>query len=239
VRLFVAVYPPLFAIEDATDAVARLSIGRAAAGGINVRLAPAEQMHVTLAFLGEVPEARRHDAEAAVGAGVHRWLTDHSQRPAGRWGRSRRPAPAERATRPEAVPETPAVAGAGQSVRRPPIRLRVAGGGRFGRGRFTVLWMGLAGDVPALRDLAGDVRREVRRVRLPLDDKPLSPHLTIARPGDRVPAEDVVADLATLEDHEGPQWSVDEVRLMRSYVGPRPHYECVASFAVNPTALEG
>jgi 2'-5' RNA ligase len=212
VRLFVAVYLPTFAVEDATDAVARLSIARAAEEGVNVRLAPAEQMHVTLAFLGEVPDARGADAEAAVGAAVNRWRTDHRpRRRSGRGAGDGGPPPAERS----------------------PIMLRVTGGGRFGRGRFTVLWMGLAGDVPALRDLAGDVRRDVRRARLPLDAKPLAPHLTIARPGDRVPPEVITADLAALRDHKGPEWRVEEVRLMRSFVGPRPHYECLASFPLH------
>jgi RNA 2',3'-cyclic 3'-phosphodiesterase len=104
-------------------------------------------------------------------------------------------------------------------------RLRIEGGGRFGRGRFTVLWTGLAGEVDGLKGLAGGVRRELRRARLRYDEKPLRPHLTLARPGDRLPADSLAADLATLAGYQGPEWTVDSVRVVRSYPGPHPRYE--------------
>jgi 2'-5' RNA ligase len=105
--------------------------------------------------------------------------------------------------------------------------VRIAGGGKFGRGHFTILWAGLTGDVTPLRELSVAVRRRLKRSRLPYDDKPLRPHLTLARPGDRVP---VVDDVTALKGYEGPQWSVDEVRLMRSHLGPKPTYDTVGTF---------
>jgi 2'-5' RNA ligase len=112
-----------------------------------------------------------------------------------------------------------------------PIVLRFAGGGRFGRGRFTVLWAGLDGDLTALATLARTLRRELRSVRLPVDDKPFRPHLTIARPGDRVGAEQVAADVAALRPYIGPQWTVAAVHLVASELGPnaRHHHLCSAS----------
>jgi len=190
-RLFVAVYPPEKVIAHTTAAIGELSIGRAAASGVNVRLARHDQLHVTLVFLGEVPDARQDDAEAAVRAGVARWSRDRD--------------------------------GTG------PPALRLAGGGRFGRGRFTILWLGLRGDVPALRELARDVRRELRRTRLPFDDKPFKPHLTIARPGDRVPAEAVSEDLSALAGYESPQWTAGDLVLVRSHLGPKPRYDHLAT----------
>ena len=81
-----------------------------------------------------------------------------------------------------------------------PPGLRLSGGGRFGRRQSTVLWVGLAGDVDALRSLGGLARRELRRARLPYDRKPMRPHLTFARPGERLPAADLAADLVALAE---------------------------------------
>ena len=78
----------------------------------------------------------------------------------------------------------------GRAVDGPAPSVRLAGGGRFGRGKFTVLWTGLDGDVDALRGLAGAARRSLKKARLPYDDRPWKPHLTIARPGDRLDRAD-------------------------------------------------
>jgi 2'-5' RNA ligase len=107
--------------------------------------------------------------------------------------------------------------------------VRVAGGGRFGRRRFTIMWAGLAGDVESLVGLATGVRRELRRARVPFDRKPFKPHLTLARPGDRLTDEELRADLAALGGYEGPEWTVDAVHLYSSQLGPRPSYERLAS----------
>lgn len=94
-----------------------------------------------------------------------------------------------------------------------PLTLRVAGGGRFGRGRATVLWADLGGAVGELRHLRRQVTVALRRAALPYDDRPYRPHLTLARPGDRW---DVAADLAVLATYAGPAWTAGELRLMRS-----------------------
>lgn len=109
-------------------------------------------------------------------------------------------------------------------------RIRLAGGGRFGRGRFTVLWTGLAGDVGALGALNMASRRELKQARLPHDWRPFRPHVTVARPGDRVDRAAVEADRETLDGYLGPSWPVTEMVLMRSHLGPRPTYERVATW---------
>lgn len=114
------------------------------------------------------------------------------------------------------------------------MALRLAGGGRFGRGRFTVLWVGLTGDVDRLERLGRAVRRELRRYRVPYDRKPLRPHLTLARPGDRLPAADLDADLAALGGYQGPMWTVDTIRLVRSRPGPSPVYEVRSAVPLPP-----
>jgi RNA 2',3'-cyclic 3'-phosphodiesterase len=106
---------------------------------------------------------------------------------------------------------------------RPAPALRLAGGGRFGRGRFTLLWVGVQGE--ALDQLARSVRRELKRARLPFDDKPFKPHLTVARPGDRLDRAAVDADRAALAEYRGPEWPAGTVELIRSHLGPKPSYD--------------
>jgi 2'-5' RNA ligase len=186
-RLFVAVYPPEEALDHLTGAVSALELGQATGRGVNVRLAARPTWHVTLAFIGEVPDAKLDRAAKAVDRTV-----------------------------------------AGMS----PFSLRIAGGGRFGKGKFTILWTGLAGQLAELRDAGRALRRELRRGRLPYDERPLRPHLTLARVGDRLPEEAVARDLAALDGYQGPQWTVDAVHLVRSQLGPHPRYDRMHSAPV-------
>ena len=176
-RLFVAAYPPASACDDLEQRLADLAVSRAAADGVNTRLARRETWHVTLAFLGEVDDGRAPAAATAI----------------------------ERA------------------ADGPPLELRLAGGGRFGRGRFTVLWAGVEGD--GLDVVSRRVRRELKKAKLPYDDRPYRPHLTLARPGDRLDPEAVEADRALLAAYRGPSWPVTELLLMRSHLGPHPSYD--------------
>ena len=124
-------------------------------------------------------------------------------------------------------------------ARAEPVRLRFAGGGTFGRGRHAILWAGLDGDVPTMRSLGGALRRGLRKARLPVDEKPLRPHLTISRPGARVAPEQIAADVATLSRYVGPMWMVDTMHLMlseteRTHSGPVPRYTSIASVRLGP-----
>jgi 2'-5' RNA ligase len=65
--------------------------------------------------------------------------------------------------------------------------------------------------------------------KLPFDRKPMRPHVTVARPGDRITAIELAGDLAALDAYEGPEWTVDEIRLMRSHLGPHPTYDVIHS----------
>lgn len=181
-RLFVAVDPPGYAVDDLAGTVAGLHAAKEKAG-----LAAAERWHVTVAFLGDVTEDRV--------ARVHRAL---------------------------------ARAAAGPGSR--PVTLRVAGGGTFrGRGG-AVLWAGIAGDVDGLARLARAVKRELRQERFTLERRRYQPHLTIARPGYRLSGDLVAADVATLVGYQGPEWTAEEFHLVRSFLGPKPRHERLASF---------
>ncbi|NMO51839.1 RNA 2',3'-cyclic phosphodiesterase [Actinoplanes sp. TBRC 11911] len=177
-RLFIAVYPPAEAADDLAHLVSRLHVSTP---DVNTRLARRDTWHVTLAFLGEVPDERAGDAATAV----------------------------TETARDVAAPE-----------------LRIAGGGRFGRGRFTILWAGVRGD---LDPLATRIRRELKRSHVAYDRKPFRPHLTIARPGDRLDRGPVDEDRATLAGYQGPAWTVDTIELVRSHLGPKPTYERIHS----------
>ena len=258
-RLFVAVYPPSPAVADLAHFVASLRVGRAAAAGVNTRLARPETYHLTLAFLGEVPDERLADVETAIGSAVEprtpattrrrratgpTRLAEHADEPRPHEAQSDRP------THPAAAVSYPgdAVTGSRQLTRSgggrvresetpsdrrdppqppasPAAELALAGGGRFGRGAFTLMWVGVTGDLDPMRALHRTLRRELKRARLPYDDRPWKPHLTIARPGDRIPRADVEADKADLNAYEGPRWPVRELLLMRSNPGPQPTYE--------------
>ncbi len=178
-RLFIAAYLPAEVERHFAEMVGTLAVARPMPEGQSLRLVPAEQWHMTLAFVGDVDEARKDDAVEVLRA------------------------------LPELVPE-----------------VRIVGGGRFGRGKFTTLVAKVAGGVQPLGDA---VRAQLKKRRLPFDRRPLQPHVTIARPGDRLPAADLAADLGVLGAYQGPRWQVDEVRLMSSVLGPRPTYEVLAT----------
>lgn len=99
------------------------------------------------------------------------------------------------------------------------LRLALTGAGRFG-GR--AVWLGLTGDVAALRSLAGALEPGGRRYR---------PHLTVARVRDDPGTAEVVS---ALSGYAGPAWTAGEVHLVRSRLGPAPAYDDVASWPLLP-----
>ncbi|MFI7069039.1 RNA 2',3'-cyclic phosphodiesterase [Micromonospora sediminicola] len=189
-RLFAAVYPPPAAVADLARRITGLRVGAASAAGVEVRLADPDHLHLTLAFLGEVPDDRLVDVESALGLAAQAFRD-------GRAG---------------------------------PPRLRLGGGGSFGQGHSTVLWVDVRGEADALDTLARLVRDGLRRAELPHDDKPFRAHLTIARPGDRVAAADVRADREDLHRYEGPEWPADELVLVRSHLGRNARHTRLAAW---------
>jgi RNA 2',3'-cyclic 3'-phosphodiesterase len=180
VRLFVAAYPSAEALADLAETVSSLPMAAyAREHSVNARLADPALWHLTLSFLGEVPDDLLGAAIDAVSAAA------------------------------AAVPA--------------PDPMRLSGGGTFGRGRFTTAWVGLSGG--ELSAAAATVRRALRRARLPYDRKPFRPHLTIARPGDRVPRPVLAESIASLDRYAGPRWTVGELCLVSSRLGPKPEHQ--------------
>ncbi|MDT0166140.1 RNA 2',3'-cyclic phosphodiesterase [Actinotalea sp. AC32] len=108
-----------------------------------------------------------------------------------------------------------------------PFEVRLRGAGVFAH---RTLWVGLAGAVDRMVALGADARDAGEGVVRWEDDRVRSrPHLTVARatpsarrrdPRGRRAAEDpLAAPVHALSLYEGPTWSVDEVRLVRSEPG--------------------
>ena len=117
--------------------------------------------------------------------------------------------------------------GLGRAARRgPPTELQLKGAGRFGQG---VLWVGVAGDVAPLTELATRAAAAARRTGIEVEDRRFHAHLTIARGR---PRADLRAWAKALVAYGGPPWPMDRVSLVRSELGPRPTYTELAAWPI-------
>lgn len=120
------------------------------------------------------------------------------------------------------------------AARHPPLRLSLGGGGRFGQ---RVLWTGVQGDRDALRRLAGSAAAATRRSRLPAEERPYRPHLTLARASGEVDLRPLVQQLACWQ---GPPWDAAELHLVRSRLSAAPDgsalHEPIASWPLSGIA---
>jgi 2'-5' RNA ligase len=111
------------------------------------------------------------------------------------------------------------------AARHPPLALRFTGGGRFGA---RVLFTRVDGDREPLIRLAGSASAAARRSRIPVDDRPYRPHLTLARGRG---ADDLRPLAARLEPLNGAAWTATDLDLVESRLGQGPaHYVTVASW---------
>ncbi|MFD9522722.1 RNA 2',3'-cyclic phosphodiesterase [Streptomyces sp. NPDC059979] len=116
--------------------------------------------------------------------------------------------------------------------RTPPFPLRLHGCGHFGD---RALWVGAAGELPALRMLAERADAAARRAGVPMDQhRRYTPHLTLAR--SHSASTPLRPYLDALADFEGTPWQVDTLSLVRSNLpvsgvpGEQPRYETVRSW---------
>ena len=101
---------------------------------------------------------------------------------------------------------------------RPPLELRLAGSGAFGRGG--PVWVGVEGDRTALTELAGAVARACAAAGVDVERRPYRPHLTVGRRGR--------PDPALLASYAGPAWTAAEVELVASRLGPVVEHRVLA-----------
>jgi 2'-5' RNA ligase len=102
------------------------------------------------------------------------------------------------------------------AARANPLALSLGSAGRFGN---RVLWTRVRGDTEALRRLAEAVRAAARRARLPVEDRPYRPHLTLARARTEVDLRPMVASLA---EFASSPWTAERLHLVRSELGAGP-----------------
>lgn len=162
-RLFIAIEPP----DDLKTALVRLRVDVPGA-----RWVPTEQLHLTLAFLGEVEENRAGELSERLAL-----------------------------------------------IHTPPFHLSFSGTGCFpNRHRPRVLWAGLEPH-PGLMRLAAGVHGAVLACGIPQEERPFSPHITLARL--KFPAaREVDAFLAMPQKLKLPPFPVREIILFQSRLTP-------------------
>lgn len=98
---------------------------------------------------------------------------------------------------------------------RRPLSLALRGSGTFDD---RVLWSGIGGDLDGLQALAADVRTVVKDCGIAFEDRPLRPHLTLARA--RRDDRSSTADLAArLTGFAGGPWPAERLHLVGSNAG--------------------
>ncbi|MET9429663.1 RNA 2',3'-cyclic phosphodiesterase [Streptomyces sp. NPDC003036] len=117
---------------------------------------------------------------------------------------------------------------------RRPLRLALRGSGHFDE---RVLWSGIGGDLEGLRSLAGEVRTLVKAHGVAFVDRPLNPHLTLAR-ARRDDTSGVVRAAAGLSAFTGRTWQAERLHLVGSNYGRGPgpiHYRDIDSWPFGGT----
>ena len=187
-RLFLAVEPdrPAAAALGRRLSDVQQTLGDMASA---LRWTPAQNVHVTLNFLGEVDRARYERLARELGRMI------------------------------ELAPFV---------VRFGPLEVfPVVGPPR-------VLWLSLAEPCPELGVLRTRVEARVVRSGWTLEDRPFSPHLTLARIPDRERRRvGRLREVLTAAPITPVEWTVDRVLLFRSDLsGPVPRYEAIHEIAV-------
>jgi RNA 2',3'-cyclic 3'-phosphodiesterase len=118
------------------------------------------------------------------------------------------------------------VAAAARSAARPvrAFRLELGGAGRFpATGRPRVVWLGITRGAESVHELGERVTEELRSRSLRFDDRPLSPHLTLARVVEGARAADARTVAAALPDLDVPHLGFDvaSIAVMQSVLSPK------------------
>ncbi|ROQ94201.1 2'-5' RNA ligase [Streptomyces sp. 2132.2] len=110
-----------------------------------------------------------------------------------------------------------------------PLELALRGSGHFDR---RVLWSGIDGEIEGLHLLTSQVRTVVRECGIAFEDRPLRPHLTLARSRRSDPSSTLEV-AATLTEFAGRTWRAERLHLVGSNIGRGPgpiHYRDIESW---------
>jgi 2'-5' RNA ligase len=118
-----------------------------------------------------------------------------------------------------------------RGLQEPAFRAMTGDLGRFpSSGPPKVLWLGLSAGVHELRRVHRELAGPVEEAGLPVDDRPFTPHLTLARARDRDRSRTRHVRWPPAIQPEPIEWLVTHVTLMQSdLAGPAPEYRRVAS----------
>jgi 2'-5' RNA ligase len=103
----------------------------------------------------------------------------------------------------------------------PPARLRLEGAGTFPERRRSarVLWAGIGGDAEVLVRLAAALATAAKAAGLRFEERPLVPHLTLARFSTPAPVPPEALDLVAGAAAASPSWEARELACYRSILG--------------------
>jgi 2'-5' RNA ligase len=161
--------------DTARRRLARLQ-GEWTASPMHLKFVAPVNIHLTLAFLGDIESARVGDVRAAM--------------------------------------DTAAAGGAVS-------RCEIAGTGFFGSPRAPrVIWAGLRGDLAGLAQVHHALTTGLGNRGFPVENRPLTPHLTLARIKSRRGVEGLPSLLADSRDKAFGELDVDRLQLYRSELGP-------------------
>ena len=103
--------------------------------------------------------------------------------------------------------------------------------------RPRVVWVGLEGDIPGLVSLAGRLDRGLQALGFRPEERPFSPHLTIARVRPDASLQEQAEIGAALSRARPPaslRFTASEVSLIRSQLRPEgPLYTCLARWPLS------
>ncbi|TDU80164.1 RNA 2',3'-cyclic phosphodiesterase [Streptomyces sp. KS 21] len=110
-----------------------------------------------------------------------------------------------------------------------PLELALRGSGHFDH---RVLWSGIDGEVDGLHGLTAQVRGVVKDCGIAFEDRPLRPHLTLAR-SRRSDTSSTVEVAAALTGFTGRPWQAERLHLVGSNIGRGPgpiHYRDIQAW---------
>ncbi|MDQ0086870.1 2'-5' RNA ligase [Paenibacillus anaericanus] len=117
-----------------------------------------------------------------------------------------------------------------KNIKGTPFPLALNGIGFFGSSKTPrVLWAGVSGDLNGLQSLHLSVIQETGTLGFIPEDRPYSPHITLARrfkEGEELLLEAITPAPVGLE------WVVDHFSLMRTHLNVSPMYENVETFTL-------
>jgi RNA 2',3'-cyclic 3'-phosphodiesterase len=114
-----------------------------------------------------------------------------------------------------------------------PLRLRAEGVGGFpSRRNPRVIWVGLTGDIEALKEVQSAVETAAGPYCAREENRPFRPHLTIGRVRE---GRRVKVDLDQWKDQHFGEWEVRELLLMQSKLSPKgATHSVIAKFTPAP-----